>query len=406
MQQELSNSNKILDLIFATGIVLTTMTSIRFSSLPIGIGELFLLFWITYTFARMMKKKTLKITDKTVVYFWLYFFLVLGFGVLFSLFHYRFDIATALYDAVAYLFIFILCFALSLDKYSIKRKVELTIIIGMFVFTFLAFWFNYIGHSFYGITLGGYRFTGGAKNPNQLSLFLAAVPFTALYFFMDSHRKEYFKRILFILIIITSFYVGNLIHSQALTGAWSISFLVFVILFLFKFVKFPLNLLSILVGLSITGVVLILNNNILYEFYYSFHSWFNELDEDGSRAFLWGLGLQTSFNSPIFGYGPGPQILHAYTQRSEVHNTLLDILTQSGMVGLFLYLLLLIKAYRRIRSNMFLNTALLTLVIFSISHFVLRQPIFWLYILFFLVVFERNIRRPLLGESKYNSSNI
>ena len=110
------------------------------------------------------------------------------------------------------------------------------------------------------------------------------------------------------------------------------------------------------------------------------------MDEDGSRAILWIHGLKTALESPLVGYGPGtvinfpPDFCVDGQNTIDAHNSFIDLLMQAGFLGLILYLVFL-KESLVLKNNIYLTIAFLSLLVFSLSHFVLRQPIFWMYLI-------------------------
>ena len=75
-------------------------------------------------------------------------------------------------------------------------------------------------------------------------------------------------------------------------------------------------------------------------------------------------------------------------QHKESHNTLIDWLASTGFVGMLVYGWLLWHiAGACIRSGRgWLFGAFLTMQIFSLFHYVVRQPIYWFYMIMILVL--------------------
>jgi len=105
------------------------------------------------------------------------------------------------------------------------------------------------------------------------------------------------------------------------------------------------------------------------------------------RFALWRKALTMTTQSPILGLGPGPHILLPGSGvRTEAHNTFLDILVVSGIVGLAAFLYILITtAYGASLNGRAYQVVLIGMpvLVFLLFHFIARQPLFWL--LLFLV---------------------
>ena len=79
--------------------------------------------------------------------------------------------------------------------------------------------------------------------------------------------------------------------------------------------------------------------------------------------------------SAIFGLGPG---MHALNGQWTYHNSYLEILAMSGVVGLFLFLQFIIVLIKECVKNNRLLLLVLPLLVFSIGSFAIRNIEFWL----------------------------
>lgn len=114
----------------------------------------------------------------------------------------------------------------------------------------------------------------------------------------------------------------------------------------------------------------------------------------GVRKTLWIHALEVWRLSPIVGHGPGAfSWLDSPDQRQEAHNLLLDMLTQVGVVGVLLfaalYLWLLVGAVKA--RDPYSITLLVILMVFSGAHFMLRQPVFTLYMVMCAVIIKNRL---------------
>lgn len=103
-----------------------------------------------------------------------------------------------------------------------------------------------------------------------------------------------------------------------------------------------------------------------------------------TRLALWRLGIETAKDSPIVGLGPGAHIPFQQatgTERYEAHNTLVDILVVSGIVGvgvLGAIVLMLARHAYETRTLALFSVLTVPVLLFSMFHFVGRQPLFWI----------------------------
>lgn len=121
----------------------------------------------------------------------------------------------------------------------------------------------------------------------------------------------------------------------------------------------------------------------------------------GVRKTLWIHAFEVWKLSPIVGQGPGAfSYLDSPDVRQEAHNLLLDMLTQVGIVGVVLfaalYIWLIIGAIKA--RDPYSITLLVILMVFSGAHFMLRQPMFTLYMVICAVVIKNRLFEQLRGD--------
>lgn len=107
-------------------------------------------------------------------------------------------------------------------------------------------------------------------------------------------------------------------------------------------------------------------------------------DQGGIRLRMWADALDLAKHSPIVGYGPGLHIrvpVIGSNALQEAHNTILDILVVSGLIGLSgLFALMGWSLYSSV-SNKRLYLFLILgspMLVFMSFHYVGRQPLFWI----------------------------
>jgi len=121
----------------------------------------------------------------------------------------------------------------------------------------------------------------------------------------------------------------------------------------------------------------------------------------GVRKTLWIHAFEVWKLSPIVGHGPGAfSYLDSPEDRQEAHNLLLDMLTQTGVVGVILfaalYLWLMVGAFKA--RDPYSITLLVILMVFSGAHFMLRQPMFTLYMVICAVVIKNRLFGQVAGD--------
>jgi O-antigen ligase len=121
------------------------------------------------------------------------------------------------------------------------------------------------------------------------------------------------------------------------------------------------------------------------------------------RLQLWQEALHIGLETGSLGLGPGPHLAKPNVADDqglpipfEAHSTLLDVFTQAGLLGviavcgLFGGIFFLV-----VRANLdALAVLVVALTFFSISHFVLRQPIVWFALALSLILGSGSLASP------------
>ena len=224
----------------------------------------------------------------------------------------------------------------------------------------------------------GSRFTGGAKNPNQLALYASC----GLVLIAAAFDKSFFRSLLIFAVI----FVGLLTKSDAILASFILVGLSFILMSLipgqyFFFIFPPLSLFILVSCFLISSDILPFLKN----------QWILA-DQGGSRITLWANGIHAWLDNPwtiLIGNGAGAfSGYYGPFEGKESHNTVIDSLATGGLFGLFTIYFFpiqeIISAYSNRSRVLFATTT--GLVAFSCFHFVARHPIFWFSI---LVVAER-----------------
>lgn len=360
-------------------------TNLRFNSFC-GVGELLMTISIV-TFLISRYNHNFSINNDRIPYKFLFFFVFINFlGFVFTLFFERQICNDLFYENVirtfsAYLLNILNALALFLTikkdevAYIFKKILVYFNIIYLLTFTTLY-------SSLVASILDGERFLGYSTNPNQHGVLLVAIPFIAIYLFKNKIIKTWF----FILTVLTSSLLTFLIKSDAVYYSFIFSLFLF-FLFIMKSFKIEVKFLLIL---------------ILPTFFYFFifdsimvfiETTNNDQGQANVRYILWLNGILAFLESPLIGLGPGSFSGFSRPFESvECHNTIIDLLTNMGLVGLFIYLFFLIKIFKSFYTNnsIFLFLMLFSVIIFSLFHNILRHPTFWLVLITLYNISQNN----------------
>lgn len=127
------------------------------------------------------------------------------------------------------------------------------------------------------------------------------------------------------------------------------------------------------------------------------------MEAEGGQGYhrfgLWSNAVRVFLDSPVVGYGPGVHVPSPAddTLRTEAHNTILDLLVVFGLIGTLPIIVVTLFVVYRSWHNRLLAVILLAvapLAIFSMFHFLARQPLLW------IVLFGCAVAAGLLANEK------
>ncbi len=393
----------IRDAILAAGTVLSAASTLRLPGLPVGAGELLLVLWLglSATYLVVTGRVGAGQAFRRMGSFWFVFALSLGFGAFVGmLFDPLLEPSSMAHDAMAYvLMAAIACLALlQPDNAAHMRRSAWWLV--AFANLGLAFQLA-LGWGF--ISAGGIdpwywnRFRGWSENPNQAALYCAVFTAVAIHLGMTAQTRG--VRIAGWAGAILPLVAGRLTKSDTFLLTMLGLFGLLAALRLRSWLADPAGsarrtaAMALLVAAPL-GLVSVL------PYIWSDRSDASALalslakDQGGDatirtanlRLDLWRNAIRKGLESGSFGFGPGPHLdrpnipgVQTLPRPFEAHSTILDLFLQGGLlaVGIFVWLnvstLLLL-----FRTRLDALAALVgAVIIFGISHFILRHPILW-----------------------------
>lgn len=386
--------------LLAFGIVLTSASQLRLPAVPLGIGEVCLVLWLALASLRLLVTGRVRNARALlrISAFWACFAFALSVGTCLALLLRELDVPSMLHDAFAYLLVAaISCLIVAtMDADRPLRQTQ---------WFLLAFWnaalVLQLAAGWSIISLPAVdpwywdRFQGWTENPNQLALYCTVFIPLSLSLALSTNG---FGRIAAFFSCLLTFVVGRLTKSDTfliatvtalalffvlrlrswLTSPEHRSNLRFVVAVLVVSAAVPLSLSLTPYALSISDEVGSLAINLAKD-----HGGDATKRTAALRLYLWSDALYRGFESGSVGLGPGPHVdkpdVTIRQRPAEAHNTLLDVYTQGGLLGLiavsglFAGIIVLM-----LRAKLDALAALIAaLAIFGITHFILRHPIVW-----------------------------
>jgi hypothetical protein len=269
---------------------------------------------------------------------------------------------------------------------------------------------------------GDIRYSGWSINPNQLALFFVPLPVWVAALWRDVAKPTQLQMAGFGLLLFALMLMGLLVRSDGLFVVWVFEFVILIMLRLrweMKASRMSLLGYALVMVLCVFLVKTFAHGEVRKSVRCAVETmsqgeglWsakcydgqaFNDqeafrigysdpLQKTGVRQEHWVHGLQSWWQSPWVGHGPGEYSYNSIGDEKESHNITIDLLTQGGILagGAWLALVsyLLIGAWRIRDSYTF--SVVLMMAAFTFFHNT-RQPYFW----FVLAFSYEAIRRKL-----------
>lgn len=418
----------LLDVLLALGLLLSTASQLRPVSAPVGPGEICLAIWIFLMLCREVPRLGPPLTPplSILIIFWLIFAVAQCLGTMagFAIAD-RHDPDLFMHDVMAYpLLAAVSCLSV-VEPGAELRLHRVAWLLVTFGTISLALQVAKAWQVIEVLPIDPWywdRLRGWSANPNQLALLCAILGGLALHLADSATRVG--KKIAAIACCILPIYVGRLSKSDTFALVLVASGPIFVALkfrtWLFSYEP-RLIFRSAFAWISVLAVPVVLAcsvplaNSIAVgiEDVAKDMAKGNTTDTERTasvRLNAWSEALSRGIESGMLGLGPGPHLeipflIVAGRQRAsgepkyiehpqlnatpnfEAHNTLLDLFTQCGLIGILsLAWLAAVSVWATCRAKLDgLTTLLCGMAIFSMFHLIVRHPIFWFAIALCLV---------------------
>ena len=408
------------NVVLALGIVLTTASQMRLPAVPLGFGEVFLVMWIALATLRLLSSGRVANPGALlrIGMFWACFAFALCVGTCLALLLQELDPSTMLHDASAYVLMaaFTCLIAATVPADGSLRQMQWLLI---------AFWNISLAAQFalgWGIVRlpsvdPWYwdRFRGWAENPNQIALYCAV--FTPLSLSLALSAKG-LPRCAAIFSCLLSFVAGRLTKSDTFLVATFAATTVFLVLRLRSWLTGPefrssfryvialfICIFAVPLSLAMAPYAIATASDV--------ESLAISLSKDRGgeatertaslRVQLWGDAIDLGLGTGSLGLGPGPHLERPHVSNRqglpmpfEAHSTILDVFTQSGLLGLVVFCgLFIVTMALLLRARLdALAAMIIALAVFSVSHFILRHPIVWFALVLSLVLGSARVPSP------------
>lgn len=378
----MKKSIKKWDILLLAGIMLSPLNTLRIWK--IGPSELLCMIWCIKYFKGILSLNLNYIIKK----FWIFFLISIFFGTCYGFLYYPNELDIT--GLITYLFFSIISIGIYIkfqnEDLEYIQNFIYTISILTSIFYFLLYLYSiFISKIMFGINLWycNMRFAGGANNPHQLALLIGACLFFNLLVVFEM-KTTINKKIIAIISIV--FNVIVTIGTQSSTLYFSIFIATITMIFILiiknaKTSKLKISLSGLMICVSLLFILLFYKN--IYNFSYE---WISS-DENGFGRLTIFRSITYSLNKNfIIGLGPGT---HAYNGTFEYHNTFLEIIAMSGIIGLSIFIFFSIELLNKIKKTPLLILPIIVIYIYGLGGFSARRLIFWITISLIIVWSEK-----------------
>jgi hypothetical protein len=426
----------LLDVLLAFGLIVSTASQLRPAGLPVGPGEICLALWAVLMLCREVYRLGPPLTPPLakLLVFWLVFTIAQSVGTFTAyVIGDRHDFHLFMHDALAYPLLAVVSCLSMVEPGAESRLRRVACLLAIFGTISLALQVMQIWMDIdmLGITPWYWdRFRGWSANPNQLALLCATLGLLSLY--LAETATGFGKKLGALACAALPVYVGRLSMSDTFAIVLVGSILLFATLKVWNWCSSDHRMLTMRAAFAwlviltvpltaVAGGILLPSIKAGVEDLARDMAKGNEADSEQTAAIRfhsWREALRRGFESGMLGLGPGPHIDIPFsiiegrlspsadpkdvehpkvngTPNFEAHDTLLDLFTQCGLIGVLSVLWLGgTSVLGTLRAKLDgLTTMLCGLAAFSIFHLIVRHPIFWFAIALSLVAADAARRR-------------
>lgn len=371
-----------VDYILIIGTVVAPMTGWR--ALKIGPGEVLCLIW-----ALQSLRFPAKFEERNFLRnFWLPFYAVICLGALYGILFYpnesdRTGILTWFY---------LMCVSCGVYRGLHRRDTDEVETILEKICVLSAVWYLFL--YMYGVRVSGHflgaplwygyrRFSGGGTNPHQIAVLMSGLIFASVRFALK-YKGRFMRQCKHVCCAAIGLFIALETKSSTLVASVVLTIIVGAVLAVLHRARTRLEKALYVSLVAVTTISLLaLFGTVFAEGVYRWIA--SDPNGLGRMEIFRTIGIALKKN-PIFGLGPGG---HAYDGTMEFHNTYLEILAMTGVVGFFIFAKFSLRIYRVLKSDYTLYLIVLPLYAYGFAGFSMRRLVYWNLIVLAVVLAQK-----------------
>ena len=227
-----------------------------------------------------------------------------------------------------------------------------------------------------------HRYSAGGTNPHQIAIMMCGLTFLFAREFVQ-HRKMIWN----LLMALVSAVILAATESSTAIMALALGLVIEVTVVVNnRMLGRARHTLLILIELVFAALILAVFYRLIYRYAYT---WIAN-DANGLGRLRIFSNIQTTFaQSPIVGLGPGMHSRGSGGQLIEYHNTYLEVLAASGMVGMIALILFTVRLLKKVALDNTFLPVVAALYTYGLAGFAMRRLIYWGIIVFTYTICEQ-----------------
>lgn len=378
-----TGTNARINLVVAA-IMLAGFTELRIASF--GLSEVIIVLLLV---GLWWKGDRLRPKDMVFTQFW--FLTLIGnlvgllINVLFHIDYATIQSGSAQLDMIAYAYMLVLSIVLETillrlshdEIWTLVKRVFFTAVtvIGT-LFVISRFTQTLLG---FNLFYGGTRFSPLAQNPHQINVLTSTLPFIGIR--VLKRAESIGSKIVAAIYVSANLAISLFTFSDTMIVVYLVCFyLLGVVHQGYRHQRKPRYLVAVLVS-GVILVVLAFYSDMVMGLIIGF---FEQADAGGARFLLWRNSIEAGMRSPLFGLGPGAHSgLDGPFQGIESHQMILAMFTQTGIIGVALLALLILRVVQSVYRDKYILIVIVGLLVSSLSGTMMRRTVWWMYLMIY-----------------------
>ena len=367
---------KLFDLLLIVGLTLAPMTGFRVWR--VGPAEILCLLWGIRSLLKWRFRKS------DTLSFFAIFLIALSLG--FILCSFIAPDEASVTGLLTWLYLAIIAMGLyeGLSKRSlsyVEKLFRIYSITAVLWFLFLYVYGRVVSKTFFGAPLWYYsRYSGGATNPHQVAVMLCGLCFVFI-------RQVLERRKMFLNLFFAAASAFLLLQTSSSTGLLAIAVGMLFCIYLVLINVFQQRKAQVAIVMTL---VIVLIGLFIYSFVFErFMNWVASDSNGLGRLRIFASFPETFAKSPIVGLGPGT---HGEDGYIEFHNTYLEIVAASGIIGFTAFALYSVRIFKKfLRGDWRLFPILVAMYAYGLAGFAMRRLVYWGIVIISVVIAEKRL---------------